>query len=69
MSEKTAGFSQVNHVGITVSNLEKSIVFYEALTGKKISNIDEIGGKRMAEREWRKPKDLKILVLNMPTYT
>lgn len=27
MSEKTAGFSQVNHVGITVSNLDKSIVF------------------------------------------
>ncbi|WP_258237036.1 VOC family protein [Bacillus sp. NP247] len=34
-----------------VSNLEKSIVFYEALTGKKISNIDEIGGKRMAQTQ------------------
>lgn len=29
------GFSTVNHVGITVSNLDKSIEFYEALTGKK----------------------------------
>ena len=32
------GFSVVNHVGITVSNLEKLIEFYETLTGKKISN-------------------------------
>lgn len=36
----------VNHVGITVSNLERSIQFYEALTGKKIANQDTIGGKR-----------------------
>ncbi|WP_241657585.1 VOC family protein [Flavobacterium cerinum] len=42
------GFNRVNHVGITVANLEKSIVFYEALTGTKVSNVDEIGGSRMA---------------------
>ncbi|WP_265456076.1 VOC family protein [Enterococcus sp. HY326] len=45
------GFSLVNHVGITVSNLDKSIVFYEALTGNKISNKDVIGGKRMAQSQ------------------
>ncbi len=40
----------VNHVGITVSNLERSIQFYEALTGK-IANQDTIGGKRMAQTQ------------------
>ncbi|MBO9594164.1 MAG: VOC family protein [Niabella sp.] len=44
----TNGFSRANHVGITVKNLETSIAFYEALTGLKISNRDEIGGERMA---------------------
>ncbi|MBS0950207.1 VOC family protein [Weissella minor] len=43
------GFSLVNHVGITVSDLDKSIAFYEALAGKKIANRDAIGGKRMAQ--------------------
>lgn len=42
------GFSVVNHVGITVKNLDKAIPFYEALFGVKVSNIDELGGKRMA---------------------
>ena len=45
------GFSAVNHVGITVSNLDKAIEFYETLTGKKISNKDQIGGKRMAQTQ------------------
>ncbi|RAJ78972.1 catechol 2,3-dioxygenase-like lactoylglutathione lyase family enzyme [Chitinophaga dinghuensis] len=48
---KVSGFSRANHVGITVSNLEKSIAFYEALTGTKISNKDEIGGPRMAKTQ------------------
>lgn len=43
--------SSVNHVGITVSNLERSVEFYETLTGKKVSNIDQIGGKRMAQTQ------------------
>lgn len=45
------GFSLVNHIGITVSNLEKSVEFYEALTGTNISNMDSIGGKRMAQTQ------------------
>ena len=45
------GFSAVNHVGITVSNLDKAIEFYETLTGKKIRNKDQIGGKRMAQTQ------------------
>jgi catechol 2,3-dioxygenase-like lactoylglutathione lyase family enzyme len=49
--KKTQGFSRANHVGITVSNLEKSIEFYQALTGLKVSNIDEIGGPRMAQTQ------------------
>lgn len=46
---KKTGFSRANHVGITVKNLQKSITFYETLTGTKVSNIDEIGGERMAK--------------------
>lgn len=45
------GFSVANHVGITVSDLDKSIEFYEALTGMKISNKDAIGGARMAQTQ------------------
>lgn len=45
------GFSVVNHIGITVSDLERSIKFYETLTGVKIANRDEIGGKRMAQTQ------------------
>ncbi|MBZ4191843.1 VOC family protein [Niabella beijingensis] len=48
MERKTTGLSRANHVGITVKDLEKSITFYEALTGLKVSNRDEIGGARMA---------------------
>jgi len=50
-TKKISGFSRANHVGITVSNLEKSIAFYEALTGRKVANIDEIGGPRMARTQ------------------
>ncbi|WGL98862.1 VOC family protein [Arsenophonus sp. aPb] len=51
MKELTAGFSRANHVGITVSNLAKSIAFYETLTGTKAVNVDEISGKRMAQTQ------------------
>lgn len=51
MTEPDTGFSIINHIGITVSNLENSIIFYEALTGGKIANKDEISGKRMAETQ------------------
>ncbi|WP_227871657.1 VOC family protein [Flavobacterium kingsejongi] len=44
----TMGFSRANHVGIVTSNLDASIRFYEALTGKKAAPQDKIGGKRMA---------------------
>ncbi len=62
-NEKSTGFSRANHVGITVSNLEKSIAFYEALTGIKVSNIDEIGGPRMANTQGL--KDTKIRYANL----
>ena len=44
----TIGLGRANHVGITVSDLDASIRFYEALTGTKIENVDAIGGARMA---------------------
>ena len=55
----SSGFSRANHVGITVSNLEKSIAFYEALTGTKVSNVDEIGGPRMAQTQGLKDTRIK----------
>lgn len=58
-NEKSPGFSRANHVGITVSNLEKSIAFYEALTGTKAANIDEIGGSRMAQTQGLKDTLIK----------
>ncbi|WP_367575545.1 hypothetical protein [Sphingobacterium tenebrionis] len=36
---------------MTVSSLEKSVAFYEGLTGVKIANNDEIGGPRMAKTQ------------------
>lgn len=48
-NQEKKGFSRANHVGITVKDLQKSIEFYEALTGVKVSNIDQIGGARMAK--------------------
>lgn len=46
------GFSLVNHVGITVSNLEKSIEFYETLTGKKF-----LIKMKLVASVWLKHKD------------
>lgn len=43
------GFSRVNHVGIVVTDLDRAVTFYETLTGRKVSNTDEIGGSRMAQ--------------------
>jgi catechol 2,3-dioxygenase-like lactoylglutathione lyase family enzyme len=51
MENASKGFTRANHVGITVKNLEASIAFYEALTGIKVSNTDEIGGPRMAKTQ------------------
>ncbi|OPC03552.1 glyoxalase [Elizabethkingia ursingii] len=65
MSNKLTGFSRANHVGITVSNLEKSIAFYEALTGTKVSNIDEIGGERMAKTQGLKDTRIKYANLHL----
>lgn len=63
MENTTKGFTRANHVGITVKNLENSIVFYEALTGAKVSNIDEIGGERMAKTQGL--TDTKIKFANL----
>lgn len=49
METANKGFSRANHVGIVVTNLDKAIAFYEALTGLKVSNVDQIGGDRMAQ--------------------
>ncbi|MDQ8749541.1 glyoxalase [Elizabethkingia miricola] len=65
MSNKLTGFSRANHVGITVSNLEKSIAFYEALTGVKVSNIDEIGGERMARTQGLEDTRIKYANLHL----
>lgn len=62
-NEKIAGFSRGNHVEITVSNLEKSIAFYEALTGVKIANKDEIGDLRMAKTQGL--DDIRIKYANL----
>jgi catechol 2,3-dioxygenase-like lactoylglutathione lyase family enzyme len=51
MENASKGFTRANHVGITVKNLEASIAFYEALTGIKVYNTDEIGGPRMAKTQ------------------
>ncbi|MBT2621156.1 MULTISPECIES: VOC family protein [Chryseobacterium] len=59
------GFTRANHVGITVKNLEKSIAFYEALTGTKVSNIDEIGGERMAKTQGLKDTRIKYANLHL----
>ncbi|KMQ69128.1 glyoxalase [Chryseobacterium sp. FH2] len=63
MENINKGFTRANHVGITVKNLEKSIDFYEALTGIKVSNIDEIGGQRMAKTQGL--DDTKIKYANL----
>lgn len=59
------GFSLVNHIGITVSNLDKSIQFYEALTGRKIANKDVIGGKRMAQTQGLEDTMIKFANLHL----
>ena len=64
-NKKTLGFTRANHVGITVSNLEKSIAFYEALTGIKVSNIDEIGGARMAKTQGLEDTRIKYANLHL----
>ncbi|NIG55016.1 VOC family protein [Chitinophaga sp. Cy-1792] len=66
MAEKiNPGFSRANHVGITVRNLEKSIAFYEALTGLKVSNVDEIGGPRMAKTQGLEDTRIKFANLHL----
>lgn len=44
----TIGLDCVNHVGIVVSDLDASILFYEALTGAKVESKDAVGGPRLA---------------------
>lgn len=59
------GFSVVNHIGITVSNLDESIKFYEALTGERVSNIDVIGGRRMAQTQGLEETEIKFANLRL----
>ena len=42
------GLRKINHVGIVVADLDKSIRFYEALTGVEVRNTDMVGGPRLA---------------------
>ena len=66
MSNKLTGFSRANHVGITVSNLEKSIAFYEALTGIKVSiSHEEIGGERIAKTQGLEDTRIKYTNLHL----
>lgn len=65
MENTTKGFTRANHVGITVKNLEKSIAFYEALTGTKVSNIDIIGGERMAKTQGLNDTRIKFANLHL----
>jgi catechol 2,3-dioxygenase-like lactoylglutathione lyase family enzyme len=65
MENTTKGFTRANHVGITVKNLEKSIAFYEALTGTKVSNIDVIGGERMAKTQGLNDTQIKFANLHL----
>ncbi|MGX5820690.1 VOC family protein [Chitinophaga lutea] len=62
---KNPGFTRANHVGITVSNLERSVAFYEALTGTKVSNVDEIGGPRMAKTQGLEDTRIKYANLHL----
>lgn len=64
MAEK-GQLSAVNHIGITVSNLDKAIEFYEALTGKKVSNVDQIGGKRMAASQGLEDTQIRYANLHL----
>lgn len=59
------GFSVVNHIGITVSNLDESIKFYEALTGERVSNIDVIGGRRMSQTQGLEETEIKFANLRL----
>ncbi|WP_118975991.1 VOC family protein [Taibaiella koreensis] len=65
MSQTYKGFSRANHVGITVSSLEASIAFYEALTGTKVSNVDQIGGARMARVQGLEDTQIKYANLQL----
>lgn len=44
----TIGVDRANHVGISVSDLGRSLRFYQALTGVTATPEDKVGGPRMA---------------------